>query len=207
MWLLLAGRALYTTGVALQASLLLGDSSSSSSSSSSGATAGTPRFEQPFYAAAQQQVSCTGSTEGLPQLWLPTLKDSILALGSHVQAASDGTAVHGYKQLRVLLGGTVFEAHTQLVAACQAVTAAADSTCSTAAELAVAAGQEDVDGTCGTAAHNLKQPVAVMAWQQLHSTGAGKGLADSLISFGSLLCAALPTRFCCNEPSCCCLAF
>jgi hypothetical protein len=68
---------------------------------------------------------------------------------------------------------------------------------------AAAAGGGCGHGGCGAAAH--KQPVDAVAWQQLHSTGAGKVLADSLISFGSLLCAALPTRFCCNEPSCCCL--
>jgi hypothetical protein len=59
-----------------------------------------------------------------------------------------------------------------------------------------------VHGGCGAAAH--QRPGAALAWQQLRNTGAGKVLAGSLISFGSLLCAALPTRFCCNEPSCCC---
>lgn len=52
MWLLLAGRAMYTSGVTLQAALLLGDSGSSSSS---GTTAGTPGQHQQSFAQEQQQ--------------------------------------------------------------------------------------------------------------------------------------------------------
>jgi hypothetical protein len=202
IWLLLAGRALYTTGVTLQAALLLGDSSSSS-----GTTSGTPGQRQQVFAPEQQQQQAPDSTASLPQLWVPFLKESILLLGRTVQdlAAPDGTAVQGSKQLRVVLGSPVLEAHAQLASACAA---AAGSVCTAQPEVladepAAEAGVGVGHVSCGAASH--KQPADVAAWQQLRSTGAGKALAESLLSFGSLLCAALPTRFCCNEPSCCCL--
>lgn len=107
--------------------------------------------------------------------------------------------MQGSKQLLIVLGRAVLEAHTQLVAACAA---AVDSTCNSAGGLTDAAAvQGGGHGSCGSAANNH----AAAVQQLLCSTGAGMVLADSLISFGSLLCAALPTRFCCNERSCCCL--
>jgi hypothetical protein len=112
-------------------------------------------------------------------------------------------AVKGSKQLRVVLGRHVLDSHTQLAAACAA---AAGSVCTAqglADEPAAAAGDGGVHGGCDSAAY--KHPAPAAAWQQLLSTGAGNALADSLIRLGSLMCAALPIRFCCNEPSCCCL--
>jgi hypothetical protein len=127
MWLLLAGRAHYTTGVALQASLLLGDSSAGSSSSSSTERA-VGHQDQMFAPEQQQQQAAPDSTASLPQRWLPILKDYIVSLGFTLQQleASGGAAVQGSKQLRIVLGRAVLEAHTQLVAACAA---AVDSTC------------------------------------------------------------------------------
>jgi hypothetical protein len=153
-----------------------------------------------FAPEQQQQQAAPDSTASLPQRWLPILKDYIVSLGFTLQQleASGGAAVQGSKQLRIVLGRAVLEAHTQLVAACAA---AVDSTCNSAGGLTDAAAvQGGGHGSCGSAANNHAAAV-----QQLCSTGAGMVLADSLISFGSLLCAALPTRFCCNEPSCCCL--
>ena len=41
-------------------------------------------------------------------------------------------------------------------------------------------------------------------WRVLLVTAEGSQLLQCLTSYSSLLCAALPSRYCCNEPSCCC---
>ena len=40
-------------------------------------------------------------------------------------------------------------------------------------------------------------------WQQVLGNEQGRQLPQALMDVGSLLCAALPSRSCCNEPSCC----
>jgi hypothetical protein len=42
-------------------------------------------------------------------------------------------------------------------------------------------------------------------WEQFLASEHGQVLPQLLLDTGSLLCAALPTRYCCNEPSCCCI--
>jgi hypothetical protein len=42
-------------------------------------------------------------------------------------------------------------------------------------------------------------------WRQVLGSEQGRQLPQALMDVGSLLCAALPSRSCCNEPSCCCL--
>ncbi len=41
-------------------------------------------------------------------------------------------------------------------------------------------------------------------WKQVLASQQGQQLPKALTQFSSLLCAALPSRYCCNEPSCCC---
>jgi hypothetical protein len=41
-------------------------------------------------------------------------------------------------------------------------------------------------------------------WRQVLGSEQGRQLPQALMDVGSLLCAALPSRSCCNEPSCCC---
>jgi hypothetical protein len=198
MWLLLAGRALYTTGVALQAAL--------ADRSQLFVTRNQPRsFEAP---------EVCGS---LPEQCLPVLQNCVEQLGSVLQqlATSDCTAaMQGSQQLQVVLGSPVLEAHGNLLAAS---TAAATSACKLAADPAGATQREgwwwqSKDARSAPAppglrnmAQDLMAEDVSQAWQQLDDTGEGGALADGLLSFGSLLCAALPTRLCCNEPSCCCL--
>ena len=85
-------------------------------------------------------------------------------------------------------------AYSQLVTA---TAAAAHKACELSQErvaLLRAAERQDMAG----------KAVTVLAWRLLRNTCEGQVLVDSLLEFGSLLCAALPNRFCCNEPSCCC---
>jgi hypothetical protein len=42
-------------------------------------------------------------------------------------------------------------------------------------------------------------------WRQVLGSEQGRQLPQALMDVGSLLCAALPSRSCCNEPSCCSL--
>jgi hypothetical protein len=42
-------------------------------------------------------------------------------------------------------------------------------------------------------------------WRQVLGSEQGRQLPQALMDAGSLLCAALPSRSCCNESSCCCL--
>ena len=42
-------------------------------------------------------------------------------------------------------------------------------------------------------------------WQQVLGSEQGRQLPQALMDVGSLLCAALPSRSCCDEPSSCCL--
>ena len=201
LWLLLAGRALCTTGLAMQAATPLDDSTSSSN-----ATIAKP---QPH---SQQRASCRTTGPGrskaaaadaaanLPELWLPLLRESIIQLGSALQqlTSSDG-AVQGCKQLCIVLDRSALQAYTQLVAACAD---AVCSACKLACERAAAAhcGCHQAPGT-----RLAEQGQTQQVGGQLCTTGECQALAGSLISFGSQLCAALPTRLCCNEPSCCCL--
>jgi hypothetical protein len=69
---------------------------------------------------------------------------------------------------------------------------------------ATAAAAEHVQCTSDYSSSAAQKREVSLAWQQLFITGKGSALADSLLKFSSLLCAVLPTRFCCNEPSCCC---
>lgn len=55
-------------------------------------------------------------------------------------------------------------------------------------------------------AHAGPAQTQLQQWQQLLCSPAGKQLPAALISFSNLLCAALPAKYCCNEPSCCNLA-
>jgi hypothetical protein len=130
---------------------------------------------------------------------LSTLKACITQLGTavqHLAAPNAMAAVQGSKQLRGVLGMPALEAHMQLVAACAAAAdQACDSNCDSDSE---AAGDE------ASQCEPWPQLVAE-AWKQLHNTCEGQALADNMLSFSSLLRVALPTRFCCNEPSCCCL--
>jgi hypothetical protein len=86
MWLLLAGRALYITGVALHAALTLDDSGSSSSSSATPDTQ-RPQQQQQLSGSMLMAPATPNSTETLPQLpaGLPNLRDSILSLGSTIR--------------------------------------------------------------------------------------------------------------------------
>jgi hypothetical protein len=46
---------------------------------------------------------------------------------------------------------------------------------------------------------------SVGVWQQILGSEQGRQLPQALMDVGGLLCTALPSRSCCNEPSCCCL--
>jgi hypothetical protein len=205
MWLPLMGRALYTTGLALQAAMHSLANSSSSSAAAAAPSTHSHQHTQPQQLAPRSLRSweAVNKAANLPELWLPILQDCIVQLGSTLQqlAAPDGTpCAQGSKQLRVVLSRLVFQAHTQLVTASAA---AAGSACELAqGRAATATAAEHAHDDSSSAA---QEPVVSVAWQQLLITSKGSALVDSLLKFGSLLCAALPTRFCCNEPSCCCL--
>jgi hypothetical protein len=103
MWLLLAGRALYTTGVAMQAALSVRDSKLLPS-----------RQQQP------QLLQAPDITGSLPGQCPPVLQHCIAQLGSVIQqlAASDGAAaLQGSKPLRIVLHRPVLDAHAQLLVA------------------------------------------------------------------------------------------
>jgi hypothetical protein len=177
LWLLLAGRALYSTGVALQAAM-----------SSDNANARLPQASWRHFQTA---------TELFPQQLLHLLQDCVAQLGGRLQqlAASDGKpAVQGSKQLRVVLGRPVLEAYTQLTAACEAAVCRASMLVEQQAVQLWYGGSRDDAPT---------RDLISLAWRQLR-TDEGRVLVNSLLSFTSLLCAALPTQLCCNEPSCCC---
>lgn len=96
---------LYTTGVALQATMLLSSSS-----------------RQPWHSF--QAEECIGSR---PEQCLPVLQHCIAQLGSILQqlasactSSDEKPVVQGTKQLRVVLGKPVFDAYNQLVAAAAA---------------------------------------------------------------------------------------
>jgi hypothetical protein len=138
------------------------------------------------------------------------LKACITQLGTavHQLAASNAmAAVRGSKQLRVVLGRPVLEAHTQLVAACAAAVdkawehADCDSDCDD--DSGAAGSETDLEAAdCDTVSESDSEAAGeedslqavVQAWKQLYNTCESQALADSLLSFGSLLCAALPTR-------------
>jgi hypothetical protein len=57
----------------------------------------------------------------------------------------------------------------------------------------------------GSAAERSTEATNMRIWQQVLSSEQGRQLPQALMDVGSLMCAALPSRSCCNEPSCCCL--
>jgi hypothetical protein len=48
----------------------------------------------------------------------------------------------------------------------------------------------------------LQDAATEQAWQQAAATVEMQRLADELVSFAAVLCAAAPSKLCCNEPSC-----
>jgi hypothetical protein len=185
-WLLLFGRVLYTTGVALQAVTaavvpppdtsmavkvgLLPVPRSAGFLLSSVATAMPECGEMLcFYMAADTAASVVGRSAVQATLHVPAVITRVM------KAYSD------------LLDGLVAAAHhaKQLEEAAGTTGSAVDVSSTPTAE-----GQQGNTSDIGI-------------WQQVLGSEQGRQLPQALMDVGSLLCAALPSRSCCNEPSCC----
>jgi hypothetical protein len=121
-----------------------------------------------------------------------------------------GVALVGRKRLQVLLPQTILANHPldPLQAwPLGAFLAAAAQHAKQLEEAATAAAGSFTMGTdtTGLAATGQQQSgnSSMGNWRQVLGSEQGWQLPQALMDVGSLLCAALPSRFCCNEPSCC----
>jgi len=191
VWLLLCGRCLFTAGIVLQAAQHIWQHPAVSAAQLE-ATAG------PAVAASLLQSSMRPTC---PAMTLPELQRSLelvvqLLRRMANQTVPAGDSVRGRQQSQVVLcvgpvSEGVIAAGEQLL---RVVSAAVIHVNHLKAETAAAGGQ--ADGT-GSSAGQL--------WHSVLCSEQGQQLPEGLKHFGRLLSAALPSRCCCNEPSCCCL--
>jgi hypothetical protein len=113
--------------------------------------------------------------------------------------------VAGRSGVRVMLGMPAFA--KQIDQACSTLAAGLGAAAQHARRLEEtacahsSAREAFMTATSGGQQHNTDMPI----WRQVLGSEQGRQLPQALMDFGSLLCAALPSRFGCNEPSCCCL--
>lgn len=123
-------------------------------------------------------------------------------------AAAQLASVKQQKQLKVVLHAAAVEAVVQ-----KAYESLVDALIATASTLGLhnssAAGATEAETTAWNNEEGFKpvnsSEMNTEQWQEFLVTDSGRQLVSSLLSFGSLLCSALPSRYCCNDPSCCCL--
>jgi hypothetical protein len=77
-------------------------------------------------------------------------------------------------------------------------------------EILIAAAQhadqlEGVAGPGSVGQMHSSVTAGMRIWRQVLGSEQGRQLPQAILDVGSMLCAAMPTRFGCNEPSCCCL--
>ena len=207
MWLLAVGRALYAAGVAVQAAAGSIDPAATTTAAATQATMSElvlptelPHLWIRYLNAANSRVGPASMLEIFKRalLNLKPVFSTAFASNDPLTAASEALG----KQLQMVLS----EAHvSQLLSTfdnlLECLNAVGTRAKGLPAQLEAAAAAAEGDG----AKFQWTEGSCVQAWQQLLDTPEGRQLPALLISFGSMLCAALPNRYCCNEPSCCCL--
>jgi hypothetical protein len=182
-WLLLFGRILYTAGMALQA-----------------VAAATPDTSMVF-------------TVGL--LPVPTSASFVLSgMATAVQECAEmlcfymapdtAASVVGRSRVQATLHAPAVI--TRVQQAYQGLLASLDAAAQHAQHLEEAAGTNSSAGDVSSAPNQEGQQEDTSdrgIWQQVLSSEQGQQLPQALMDVGSLLCAALPSKSCCNEPSCC----
>jgi len=189
IWLVLVSRALYTASTAMQ---LL-------------STAGHDK-QRGSWAVGGVASALTGRRDYSPSAVLARLSALVHWMGpvlQQLQESADTTgaaaAAAGGKSSQVVLCAPMLAGVIQQHGKLQAILEA------TAAIDRVIPGNPAVCGCASGSGAAVTQMMCQLAWSALLSTKEGQQLPGALSSFSSMLCAALPTKHCCNEPSCCCL--
>ena len=189
-WLLLFGRALYTTGVALQAV------------AAGAAPSSVPTMDVLSGEAIMIDLLCGPAPKSAASML------SSLSMGLQHYAGlasmfmeSDGAASAVARRRQ---SGTV-----QVLLPGAGAANPAKEAYQTLGTLLIAAAQhaQELEVAAGAASMGELQFIAAthLTWRQVLSSEQGGQLPQALMNVGSLLCAVLPTKHCCNEPSCCCL--
>jgi len=178
MWFVLVGRALHAAGTAMQL-LSRQDCGPASLTDNNGtwvvATAGSMCVDSPEASPAAVLTRLFHLVDWVGQA-LPRLR-----VPQHSSLAAAGDAGHS-KQLQPVLCDKLLPKLTKQLQELRE-------------------GLERVAAMCGA---GLGADDCRRAWVTVLKTPTGCLLPQRLTSCSSLLCAALPTRYCCNEPSCCC---
>ena len=196
-WLMLLSRVLYTAGAAMQA---IASGAAPTSASKHGLR--LPRLLSDTSAASSLGGLSRGLQKyaGLAGMFMESdtaasavaRKKRSSTVQMHVQlhgADAANPAMQAYQALGQLLSAAAQHAEELEDVADSDSTGSTGSTGST----------DSTDGFQSSATSDMA------IWQQVLGSEQGRQLPQALMDVGSLLCAALPSRSCCNEPSCCCL--
>ena len=181
-WLVLLGRVLHTAGVALQAVAAGEEPAPNASNTPSGGITTDPTSARTLLTQFQQHAACAcafieSGRAGSRSVHVMLPCDAAARSALRVQQALD-----------VLLSAAA--QHAQQL--------------EEAAGAGSSAGGVDGMGVIGDGQQQSSNS-NMGIWRRVLGSEQGRQLPKALMDVGSLLCAALPSKFCCNEPSCCCL--
>ena len=180
-WIVLFGRVLYTAGAALQAAAASGVASPDVNSAS----------------ALPINTSATHILADLKPLaaWVSVYSEPDAAIA----------AVMNRKRVQAAVPAAWDRSPLETLQA-QPLGRLLEATAQHAKQLEEAAGSSSSAGGGGSMAEGQQGEDSNMrVWRQTLSSEQGRQLPQAVMDVGSSLCAALPSRFCCNMPSCCCL--
>jgi hypothetical protein len=199
-WLVLFGRSLFTTGAAMQVL-----------KASNAALSETDRRPPDAGVSGAVDVPISAYVM-LRDLYSAVRKYSRL-VDLYVASAPEGAAAAsatGCKRVQVTLTKTglaqpVLQAYSSLSAALEAGEAYSKALLVAEGLVSVGKGASLAELSTMLEAKKLDAAVNGRMWGRFLASEHGQMLPQALLDTGSLLCAALPTRYCCNEPSCCCI--
>ena len=183
-WLVLLGRVLYTAGAALQAAAAGAEPHPDASN-----TAAVGMLPTPATA-----ISLLTEFQGYALLACAYIQSGCVVVDSRSEqqvapcSAAVGSVLMSQQTLDVLLDAAAQHAKQLEEAACAGSPAGG----ATSKGLTMERQQQNENTS------------SMGIWQQVLGSKNGRQLPQALMDVGSLLCDAPPTKFGCNEPSCCC---
>ena len=201
-WLVLFGRALYTAGAALQAVAAGAAGTAPTTDTRSMFKVGSLHTPAPATSLLRTFQRYTSLVCVYMKADTSAIAITRKSLGKvQPAAAAVDPILQAYRTLAAALA-----AAAQLTEELEAAAAAATSSSTGDSLLEWLAGETGGQPEAlGLIAMRQTASSSMGIWRQILGDEQGQQLPQAMMDAGSLLCATLPSRSCCNEPSCCCL--